>query len=73
MTDPIEPVPVWKRGLAATLDVFTAFFLFGWLKLDGGPAVVMFVLIVSYFLVGRRYAGGTLWDRVLRIGRPQPK
>jgi hypothetical protein len=86
MTEPIQPVPVWKRGLAATLDFFTAFFVFGWVigrftgnttqegfKLDGGPAILLFVVMVAYFLLGRRYAGGTLWDRILRIGRPQPK
>jgi hypothetical protein len=86
MTDTIEAVPVWKRGTAATLDFFTAFFVFGWVighftgsntnegfKLDGGPAILLFVVMVAYFFIGRRYAGGTLWDRILRIGRPQPK
>jgi hypothetical protein len=86
MTDSIAPAPVWKRGVAATLDFFTAFFLFGWLigyltghttengfNLNGGPALLLFVVIVAYFFIGRRYAGGTLWDRILRIGRPQPR
>jgi hypothetical protein len=85
MTDPIKPEPVWKRGLAATLDFFTAFALFGWLiayftgsitdngfNLTGGPALLFLVVMAAYFFVGRRYAGGTLWDRILRIGRPQP-
>ncbi len=79
------PAPVWKRGLAATLDFFTAFFLFGWLigyftggitangfNLTGGPALLLFAVIVAYFFIGRRFAGGTLWDRILGIGRPQP-
>jgi hypothetical protein len=86
MADTIQPVPVWKRGLAATLDLFTAFFLFGWLighftgnttdngfNLDGPPAILLFALVIAYFFIGRRFAGGTLWDRILRIGRPQPK
>jgi hypothetical protein len=34
---------------------------------------LLFVVMVAYFFLGRRYAGGTLWDRILRIGRPQPK
>jgi hypothetical protein len=85
MADPIKPAAVWKRVTAAILDLFTAFFLFGWLiaavsgqttesgfKLQGGPAILLFALIVAYFFIGRRYAGGTLWDRVFRIGRPQP-
>lgn len=85
MTDPVVPASVWKRVLAAILDFFTAFFFFGWLighftgntteegfNLKGGPAFLLFVLLVAYFFIGRRYAGGTLWDRILRIGRPQP-
>jgi hypothetical protein len=86
MADTIEPTPVWKRGVAATLDFFTAFFLSGWvighftgnttdkgLNLNGGPAFLLFAVVVAYFFIGRRYAGGTLWDRTLGIGRPQPK
>jgi hypothetical protein len=85
MTNTIQAAPVWKRGLAATLDFFTVFFGFGWaigyftghttengFNLDGGPALLMLALIVAYFFIGRRYAGGTLWDRILGIGRPQP-
>ena len=62
MTDSIAPAPVWKRGLAATLDAFTAFFGFGWLighftgnttdkgfNLDGGPALLLFAIVVAYF------------------------
>jgi hypothetical protein len=86
MTAPIEPAPVWKRGLAVILDLITVFFGGGWLigwttgqttssgfNLEGGPALVLFAVIAVYFFVGRRYAGGTLWDRILRIGRPQPR
>ncbi len=86
MADSIAPAPVWKRGLAATLDFFTAFFGFGWVigeltgnttekgfNLNGGPALLLFAVVVAYFFIGRRYAGGTLWDRILGIGRPQPK
>jgi hypothetical protein len=85
MTDAIRPAPVWKRGLAATLDFLTAFSLFGWLighftggntesgfNLTGWPALLLFAVMVAYFWIGRRYAGGTLWDRILGIGRPQP-
>jgi hypothetical protein len=76
---------VWKRGLAATLDFFTVFFGGGYVvgrltgmttengfNLTGWPAFALFALIFVYFWIGRRYAGGTLWDRILRIGRPQP-
>ena len=86
MVDTIERAAVWKRVLAVVLDLFTVFFVLGWVighftggtteegfHLENGPAFLVFVLIVAYFFVGRRYAGGTLWDRILRIGRPQPK
>ncbi len=82
----IERAKVWKRVVASILDFFTVFAGFGYLialmtgtttaggfNLQGGPAFVLFGLIVVYFFVGRRYAGGTLWDRVFRIGRPQPE
>jgi uncharacterized RDD family membrane protein YckC len=82
----IERAPIWKRVLAAILDFFTVFFLFGWIighftgnntdngfKLDGWPAILLFAVVIVYFFVGRCYAGGTLCDRILRIGRPQPK
>jgi hypothetical protein len=86
MTDPVQPAATWKRVLAAILDFFTAFFGFGMaiakytgdttengFKLDGMPALVLFALMVAYFFIGRRYAGGTLWDRIFRIARPQPR
>lgn len=85
MTDQTQAAPVWKRVVAVILDVFTVFFLGGWIiakftgettadgfNLQGGSAFVLFALIAVYFFVGRRYAGGTVWDRVLRIKRPQP-
>ena len=82
----IEPAAVWKRVLAAGLDFITVFFLGGYLigmatgqttpngfNLHGWPAFLLFAIIVAYFVVGRRYAGGTLWDRILGIRRPQPR
>jgi len=85
MTTPIVRAPVWKRVTATVLDFFTVFFIggmvIGWItgmttpqgfSLEGAPAVALFVLIAVYFFVGRRYAGGTLWDRIFRIRRPQP-
>jgi len=35
-------------------------------KLQGLPALLLFALIVAYFVVGRKYLGGTIWQRVLR-------
>ena len=86
MTDSVQHAPIWKRVLAVILDLITAFFAFGMaigsatgdstsggFNLNGLPALVLFVLIAVYFFIGRRYAGGTLWDRILGIGRPQPR
>ena len=85
MGGPVKPAAVWKRVTAAILDFLTAFFVLGWVlgsltgnttesgfKLQGGPAIVLFILIAAYFFIGRRYVGGTLWDRIFGIGRPQP-
>ncbi len=76
---------VWKRGRAAILDFFTVFIGGGYViarltghltdsgfDLSGWTALALFALVVVYFFVGRRYVGGTLWDRILGIGRPQP-
>jgi hypothetical protein len=85
MSVEIARAAVWKRVVAVILDFFTVFFVGGYaigkvsgnltsdgFSLTGGPAFGLFALIAIYFFVGRRYAGGTLWDRILRIGRPQP-
>ena len=85
MPDIIERAATWKRVIAAILDFFTVMIAGGYgiasftggttsdgFSLNGGPAFALFALVVIYFLVGRRYAGGTLWDRIFRIGRPQP-
>lgn len=75
----------WKRVLASILDFFTVFFVAGYVigwftgnttatgfKLEGAPALVLFAAIIAYFYIGRRHAGGTLWDRIFGIARPQP-
>ena len=87
MTDelPVRPAKTWKRVLAAILDFITVFWIGGLViarltnettdsgfALQGSSALVLFALIVVYFVVGRRFAGGTIWDRIFRIQRPQP-
>jgi hypothetical protein len=77
--------PVWKRVVAAVLDFLTVFYLAGLaigyatgdatgasFQLSGVPALILFALIAIYFYVGRRRLGGTLWDRIFGIARPQP-
>lgn len=81
-----RPASMWKRALSTFLDLLTAFFVIGYLiglatgkttaggfKLEGGSALALFALIVGYFVIGRLFVGGTLWDRILGIARPQPK
>ena len=71
-------VSTWRKVLAAILDFFTVFFVGGYLigmatgnttdegfQLNGGPALVLFALLIAYFVIGSKYAGGTLWQRVL--------
>ena len=76
---------VSKRVLATVLDFGTVFTAAGYaiakatgnttqdgFKLEGWPALLLFGLVIAYFIIGRKLAGGTLWDRVFGIKRPQP-
>lgn len=64
---------------AAILDFITIFFLGGYVigwatgntteggfQLNGMPALILFAVIVLYFVIGSWFAGGTIWQRVLR-------
>jgi hypothetical protein len=86
MTEPVAAAPMWKRILAPILDWIMVFSVGGYLigaatgglepggfDLQGWPALLLLAVVVAYFYVGRRIAGGTLWDRFFGIGRPQPK
>lgn len=77
MTEGTREVATWRIILAFVLDLITAFVVFGYLvatlfggrteggfSLSGGPALLMFALIVAYFLLARRF-GGRLWERIL--------
>ena len=85
MDTPVQAAPTWKRVLASILDFLTIFIIGGiaigkatgettqgGFNLSGVPALVLFVVIIAYFYVGRRHAGGTIWDRIFGIRRPQP-
>ncbi len=80
MSDIVQPpVATWRKVLAAVLDFLTVFFVGGYIigmltgnttgggfKLEGLPALLLFALIIAYFVVGRKFLGGTLWQRILR-------
>ncbi|WP_320199941.1 hypothetical protein RMR16_005770 [Agrobacterium sp. rho-13.3] len=72
----------WRIVLAFLLDLFTAFWVFGFLvasvlggrtengfELNGLPAVVFFALVIAYFVIFNRFLGGTIWKRILRAKR----
>jgi hypothetical protein len=78
MTDVVKPVSTWRKVFAAILDFLTVFFVGGYVigystgdltsdgfKLDGMPALTLFAVIVVYFVVGSKYLGGTIWQRIL--------
>ena len=78
-----KAIPTWRIILAFILDLFSSFLLFGWLvatftggvteqgfNLSGWPALICFVFIVLYFVIGSR-TGGTAWARLLGAVRSQ--
>jgi hypothetical protein len=83
MATNVDAVSTWRRVLGGALDFFTSFLGIGYViaqftgettvggfSLNGGSAVLLFGLVAAYFYVGRKYAGGTLWDRFFGIPRP---
>lgn len=80
MADGQTKPAMWRVILAFVLDLLTSFFVFGYLvaamtgnttdggfELNGMPAIILFVLVIAYFIVGRKFLGGTIWQRVLGV------
>ncbi len=78
MADEVKPVSTWRKVFAAILDLLTVFFVGGYVigyatddltsdgfKLDGMPALILFAIVIVYFVVGSKYLGGTIWQRIL--------
>jgi len=78
MSEPSKPVSTWRKVLAAILDFITIFLVGGFVigkftgnltdngfNLQGAPALLLFALIIAYFIVFRKFLGGTLWQRLL--------
>ena len=78
MTDVVKPVATWRKVLAAILDFLTVFFVGGYaigyltgnvtaagFNLQGTTALILFAVIIIYFVVGSKYLGGTIWQRIL--------
>lgn len=67
-----------RKVFAAILDFLFIFFVSGYVvasiaggttsegfELKGAPAFIVFAIIVLYFIIFRRYLGGTLFQRLL--------
>lgn len=78
-----KPQPAtWRIVLAAIFDFLTIFFVGGYVigallggltengfQLSGGPAVLLIVVIVAYFILFNKFLGGTVWKHILRARR----
>jgi len=75
-----KPVPTWRKVVANILDFFSIMFIGGYaiayatggltpdgFQLNGGPAFALFGTIVAYFVIFRKFLGGTIWQRILGV------
>jgi len=73
-----KPVSTWRKVVAAILDFIFVFAIGGYLighftgntteegfDLKGGPAFILFAIIILYFIIFRRFLGGTVFQRLL--------
>jgi hypothetical protein len=73
-----KPVSTWRKVVAAILDFIFIFGIAGYaighftgntteegFDLKGGPALLLFAIVILYFIVFRRYLGGTVFQRLL--------
>ncbi len=73
-----KPVSTWRKVFAAILDFIFIFGIAGYaighftgnttdegFDLKGGPALLLFAIVILYFIVFRRFLGGTVFQRLL--------
>ena len=73
-----QQVSTARKVFAAILDFFFIFIVGGYVvaqfaggtteegfELKGGPAFILFAIVILYFIIFRRYLGGTLFQRLL--------
>ena len=71
-------IPTRRKVVAFILDLVFSFAIFGYViakftggttdqgfDLQGGPAMLLFGLVILYFIVFRRFLGGTVFQRLL--------
>ena len=74
-----KPVSTWRKVFAAILDFIFVFGIAGYaiarftgntteegFDLKGGPALLLFAIVILYFVIFTRYLGGTIFQRLLR-------
>jgi RDD family len=73
-----KPVSTWRKVFAAILDFIFIFAISGYVVASitgntteqgfdkGGPAFIVFAIIILYFILFTRYLGGTIFQRLLR-------
>jgi hypothetical protein len=79
-TDPPKPVSTTRKVFAAILDFIFVMVIAGYaigymtgnvsdegFELKGGPAFLLFAIIILYFVIFTRYLGGTVWQRLLGV------
>jgi len=75
-----KQVSTWRKVLAAILDFIFVLFIGGYIigyltgnlsdegfNLKGGPAFILFAIIILYFVIFTRFLGGTVWQRLLGV------
>ncbi|MCW5691417.1 MAG: RDD family protein [Pseudolabrys sp.] len=75
-----KPVSTARKVFAAILDFLFVFIIAGYVvarltggvteegfELKGGPAFVLFAVVILYFVVFSRFLGGTLFQRLLGV------
>jgi len=78
IVSPPKPVATWRKVVAAILDFIFVFAIAGYViakftgnttdsgfELNGWPAFLLFAVIILYFIVFRRFLGGTVFQRLL--------
>ena len=75
-----KPIATWRKVVAAVLDFIFVFAILGYaiaymsgglteegFELKGGPAFLLFAMMILYFVIFTRFLGGTIWQRLLGV------
>jgi len=75
-----KQVATWRKVVAAILDFLFVMFIGGYaigymtgnltdegFSLNGGPALILFAIIILYFVIFTKFLGGTVFQRLLGV------